>query len=96
MSPLNFGRGDLMATAAVRYCLGRRSYIVGDCADWLIQQWRNIDPRARVIIDRDIREAVARDDQARQEGSKNPPLGMDMDRADWMRVLAMIDAEPKP
>lgn len=33
MSP--WGRSDLMATAAVRYCLGRCSYIVGDCVDWL-------------------------------------------------------------
>ena len=24
-----------MALAAVRYCLGRMSYIVGDCCEWL-------------------------------------------------------------
>lgn len=31
-----WGRDDLMASAAVRYCLGRSTYIVGDRADWLI------------------------------------------------------------
>lgn len=84
-----------MATAAVRYCLGRMSYIVGDCADWLIQQWPNIQPSARVIIERDIREAVTRDDESRQDGREHHPLGMDMDRAQWLRVLDAIEKEPK-
>lgn len=30
------GRHNLMITAAVNYCLGRSTYITGDCADWLI------------------------------------------------------------
>lgn len=90
-APLNFGRGDLMALAAVRYCLGRMSYIVGDCADWLCEQWPNIKPSARNTIERDIREAVQRDDESRRDGREHHPLGMDMDRAEWLRVLAMID-----
>ena len=90
--PLNFGRGDLMAVAAVRYCLGRMSYIVGDCADWLCNQWPNVEPKMRNVIERDIREAVQRDDQSRYHRMSNHPLGMDMDREQWLRVLAMIDA----
>jgi hypothetical protein len=30
MKDKNFGRDDLMAIAAFRYCLGRMTYIVGD------------------------------------------------------------------
>mgnify|MGYP003441886102 FL=1 len=89
---LSFGRGDLMAVAAVRYCLGRMSYIVGDCADWLCEQWPNIEPKMRIVIERDIREAVKRDTESREGGREHHPLGMDMDREQWMRMLAMIDA----
>lgn len=35
----NFGRHDLMAVAAFRYALGRMTYIVSDCADWLVEQY---------------------------------------------------------
>lgn len=31
------GHDHLMVIAATRYCLGRMSYIVSDCADWLIK-----------------------------------------------------------
>lgn len=81
-----------MATAAVRYCLGRSSYIVGDCVDWLIQQQHAIEPSALKIIVRDIREAMQRDDDARERGDQHLPLGMDMDRREWERALAGIRA----
>lgn len=87
-----WGRDDLMATAAVRYCLGRSSYIVGDCVDWLIAQQRAISPNALRIIVRDIREAMTRDDEARERGDKHLPLGMDMDRREWERALANVTA----
>ena len=88
----HFGRDGLMAIAAFRYCLGRQSYIVGDCEDWMIQQWPGFPPNVRQVIERDLREAIQRDDDAREHGDQYKPLGMDMDRACWLRVLAMIEA----
>lgn len=70
-----FGRDDLMALAAVRYCLGRASYIVGDCVDWLYEQWPALDENVRTVIARDV-------DQALREGR----VGMDMDREQWERA----------
>ena len=81
-----WGRDDLMAIAAVRYCLGRMTYIVGECADWLIEQWPNIAPSARAVIERDVEEAFASDVKARMRGDQYKPLGMDCDRAQWERV----------
>lgn len=83
---MKYGRADLMAIAAVRYCLGRMSYIVGDCADWLIAEWGQIEEGARRTIQRDIEDAFARDDDARAMGNEYKPLGMDCDRASWERV----------
>ena len=70
-----YGRDELMAIAAVRYCLGRMSYIVGDCVDWLIGAWQTLDQSTRNIIQRDIEEAFLRDDEAREDGREYKPLG---------------------
>lgn len=83
---MSYGRDDLMATAAVRYCLGRMTYIVSDCADWLIEVWPNLKQSARNTIQRDIEEAFARDDEVRASGDEYKPLGMDCDRQQWEKV----------
>lgn len=83
MSESPWGRDDLMAWAAVRYCLGRSSYIVSDCASWLIQHWDEFTSNTRSEILRDIEEAFRRD----AEGFHS--LGMDCDRAEWERVRAL-------
>ena len=84
--PKSFGRDDLMVLAAVRYCMGRMTYIVGDCVDWLIDEWDNISPSMQRIIQRDIEDEFRRDDEARQRGESHRPLGMDIDRASWEKV----------
>ena len=81
-----FGRDDLMAVAAFRYSLGRMTYIVSDCADWLIEQWPNIAENARKVIQRDLEEAFKRDDAAPVDGIDYKPLGHDCDRAQWEKV----------
>lgn len=91
MSDKNFGRSDLMAIAAFRYCLGRMSYIVGDCADWLIEQWANIGKNAQNVIRRDLEEAFEKDGQ--NVGSDYRPLGHACDRSQWERVRKFIAVE---
>jgi hypothetical protein len=75
-----------MAVAAFRYCCGRQTYIVSDCADWLIAQWPRLAPNARAVIQRDLEEDFRRDDNARAKGSDYKPLGADCDRQQWERV----------
>ena len=83
----HLGYGDEAAIWAVRYCLGRRTYVVEDCSRWLCAVWDSLDSDARVIIQRDVEEEFARDDAARANGNAEClPLGMDMDRASWQRV----------
>jgi hypothetical protein len=81
-----WGRDDLMAMATVRYCLGRMTYIVSDCADWLIEHWENIAENTREIIKRDIEEAFEQDDDDREKGREYKRLGHDADRQQWERV----------
>lgn len=48
----------LMVTAAHRYCLGRRSYIVGSCIDWLLKYRHKFEENTINVIVRDTVEAL--------------------------------------
>ena len=87
--PVNLWQEDQAAVWAFRYCLGRMTYAVGSCAEWLIHIWPDLHENARSIIRRDLEEAFAEDDRDRaklngESGYKR--LGMDMDRREWERV----------
>lgn len=81
-----WGFDGLIATAAVRYCIGRMTYMPGVCADWLEIVWERLPPRVREIIRRDVEEAIAQDDKDRAEGRQRKRLGWDCDRETWLRV----------
>lgn len=93
MTAPHYGRDGLMAIAAFRYCLGRRTYIVGDCADWLCEQWPSLPRNVQSGIERDLRKEFARDDEARAAGHEFKPLGHDCDRREWQRVLDVIESQ---
>ena len=80
------GHDHLMVIAATRYCLGRMTYVVGDCCDWLRKIWPILSEATQKIIRRDIEEAFARDDADREAGREFKALGHDCDRKQWERV----------
>ena len=84
-----YGRDHLMVIAAVRYCIGRMTYIVGDCADWIIANWNEWPKNTQEIIKRDLEEAFELDDRARSEGRDYKKLGWDCDRNEWERVRSL-------
>lgn len=84
-----WGLQGLMAMAAHRYCMGRATYIVGCCADWLIAEWESLPENVRAIIQRDTEYEFIRDDEARERGDTYKPLGHDCDRREWERVRAL-------
>jgi len=53
---------QLMVTAAHRYCLGRRSYIVGSCIDWIKIHWDEFTIHTKLILLRDTIEALHRNE----------------------------------
>lgn len=74
-----WGRGEMMVTAAHRYSLGRASYVVSDCIDWLISFWDDFDQNTRDIVVRDTEEAIEKG----LAGSK-------MDEESWKHFLKSI------
>ena len=47
---------QLMATAAHRYCLGRKSYIVGSCQEWIRDTWDQFSDNTKQVMVRDTLE----------------------------------------
>lgn len=72
-NPLEGLNGQLMISAAHRYCLGRQSYIVSSGIEWLTQWWSHCERNTKRCIVRDTIHAI-QDDTA---GSK-------YDLADWL------------
>jgi hypothetical protein len=73
---------DGMVIYAVRYVLGRQSYAVGECVEYLLAHWDKLERRTRIVIEKDIGEALA-------EGR----YGMEMDKQGWLRVLERAGRE---
>jgi len=85
-----WGFNALMVTAAFRYCCGRQTYIVGICAEWLVENWAKFPQNVRDAIQRDLEETFTRDDEERKDpNSTYRPLGWDCDRKEWERVRAL-------
>ena len=49
---------QLMATAAHRYCLGRRSYIVSACIEWIKDTWADFSEGTRDVMIRETGHAL--------------------------------------
>lgn len=71
---------DTIIHCAVRYCIGRRTYIVSECAaphGWLRKKWPGLKNITRILISKDIRAAL--------QWEKHVPgsIGMEMDHRIW-------------
>jgi hypothetical protein len=91
---VTLGNGDFIAVSAIRYALGRMTYIVGDTVAWLMYSWPLLDEGAKKIITRDLSEAIELDARIGAGGGW-APLGMDTDRREWLRLRDFIAAYEK-
>jgi hypothetical protein len=42
--------GGIMVVAALRYALGRHTYVPGAVQDWISQHWDNLDSKTRIVV----------------------------------------------
>jgi hypothetical protein len=75
-----------LVIGAFRYYLGRQSYGVSDFCDWLCLTWQVLELRTQYLIQTELEKTFQNDDEARAEGRRYLPLGMDMDRQEWERI----------
>lgn len=94
--PPIYGRGDLMVTAAFRYCIGRQTYIVSECVEWLMNIWPTLSESTRRSIKRELDDEIKRDDYLRGVRRTTRthlqwlPLGGDCDRRQWLHLRDFI------
>ena len=67
---------DLMVHAAFRYCLGRATYIVPVCVDWLLRLWIHLHKNTQQQIRQEVQAAL-----------DNKKAGWDMDEECWIKLL---------
>jgi hypothetical protein len=77
---------DSMAVCAIRYAIGRRSYIVADAARWA-REYGAKSAWVRSVVIRDLQEAIERADRGFAG-----VLGDPMDAKVWREVLADLQA----
>lgn len=76
--------GQLMVMAAHSYCLGRQSYIVGSCIDW-IYAWRDeFEDNTINVILRDTIDAIDQN-----------LAGSEYDKESWMELVNKLWPELK-
>lgn len=71
---------EQMLISAVRYALGRATYIVGTTTDEVKRVWGELSENTRMVIRRDVCEALDRGQ-----------VGMEMDDSRWRHLIAFID-----
>ena len=52
---------QVMAVAAFRYCIRRRTFMVKMCVAWLTENWPGVEAGGRLTILKEIREALDAD-----------------------------------
>jgi len=72
--------------SAVRYSLGRHTYIVSDCARWVRERWPSLGQECRLLIRRDVTSEVDRPNALAARGH----AVADVDRLVWLNLLAWM------
>lgn len=86
VEPERFPEG--LIVSAVRYALGRATYVVSETTQWLREHWSELRPGTRETILRDVLRALAAND-----------VGMTCDRREWESIAALAtgaDASVQP
>jgi hypothetical protein len=73
--------GGIMVMAALRYALGRHSYVPGSVQDWISDHWNNLDRNTKTVIVRDVFEHLY--DEYRKNRDENCPFFGDYDTKTW-------------
>lgn len=75
----------MLTVSAVRYAIGRQTYVVGEACDFLRRYAKYFTPEQRAVVVRDIGTAL---DEAQKIGHTVGSVG---DHADWVSVLGDME-----
>lgn len=76
---------EMMLLSALRYALGRRSYITSATAEWVRRYWNQLSPAFQGFIIRDLREELERYERM------GMTLGEQVDHDGWVKLLRVLE-----
>lgn len=65
--------GGIMVTSALRYALGRMTYVPGAVQDWIKNHWDNLNSNTKCVVVRDVFEYLY--DEFKSSGMYELPFG---------------------
>ena len=77
---------DWMIINATRYALAHMTHEVSETAQWLVENWDELNGVVKSQLRNDIEAELRRDDAAIQEGSFRRSVAMEIDRREWENV----------
>ena len=82
---------------AFRYCLGRMTYCVGDFCGEATRRIREIEIHELKLMEKEITDAERWDEENQELRKKygHGHLGMDCDRAEWLKFRETVRREIK-
>ena len=80
---------DWMIINATRYALAHLTHGASETAQWLIENWDELDGVVKSQLRSDIEAELRQDDAAIQEGSTRRSVAMEFDRREWEKVRAL-------
>jgi hypothetical protein len=78
---ITFRKLNMLYITSFRYCLGRRTYIVGEFYDNFIEDYKYLNDKTLLSMEKDITDAYN--------------LGDNCDKVIWHNVLILITTELK-
>lgn len=81
-----------LVIGSFRYHLGRMTYAVSEFVGILINLWPTLDENTKRVIERDLESEFEKEKKlqemysSRGERMSNSPLGMSIDRDEWLKV----------
>ena len=78
---------------AFRYCLGRMTYVVSDYCEEATRKIRQITDHFLLLLEKELSEAIHKDDEERANGESYKTLGWDCDRVCWVKFYELVSEE---
>lgn len=88
--PLDYNLEEMLVCAE-RYALGRRTYVAGDTARYLMWLMADLSHQTLIVLLRDLSEALATERRCPDYKA----FGDNCDRVEWMRLARAIGEELK-
>lgn len=81
------------AIQSIRYCMGRRTFAVIDCVEFIRQHWQDLTKHAKANIIRDLDEALLWHEDDLKDGKKYCYLGDECDYRTWKTLREWINEQ---